>query len=166
MYIKESRAKYDAYDSSVWEKAYFDEHSGGFNVYHKRHDFSKAGGGGKAEKIVGKILANLGKQVEFLEEGGNKKPDIKFDEQKWDIKYIEVANVQTIRNHIKDARKADNVIFYFTIDNQYDNMINAIVRETGRFEKLNRIDELPDVYYISNGKQLDLIWGKSKEANK
>jgi hypothetical protein len=33
-----------------------------------------------------------GKQVEFLPENNYKSPDIKFDNQKWDIKYISTAN--------------------------------------------------------------------------
>jgi len=48
-YIKEARAKFDSYGNE-WKKAYFDEKSGGFNVYHKEHKFSPTGGGGQAEK--------------------------------------------------------------------------------------------------------------------
>ncbi|MDR2814277.1 MAG: hypothetical protein LBB79_06450 [Prevotellaceae bacterium] len=62
-------AKYNSY-SEEWEKAYFDERSGGYNVYHREHRFSRQGGGGEAEKAVGKMLAKYdGKQVEFLPEG-------------------------------------------------------------------------------------------------
>jgi hypothetical protein len=57
--IEAAKSRYDAYDSRDWEKAYFDEHNGGFNVYHKRHRFAKTAGGGDAEKIVGKMLAIL-----------------------------------------------------------------------------------------------------------
>ena len=84
--IKAALQKYNSYGKE-WEKAYFDEFSGGYNVYHEEHNFSKKGGGGKAEKIVGKMLAKYnGKQVEFLPEGEKKSPDVKFDEQTWDIK--------------------------------------------------------------------------------
>jgi hypothetical protein len=72
---KAATEKYNSYDSSDWEEAYFDKYSGGFNVYHKSHQFSNVNGGGEAEKTVGKILAkNNGKQVEFLPEGNKKKP--------------------------------------------------------------------------------------------
>ena len=166
-YINEARAKYDAYDTDEWIKQYFDFETGGYNVYHKQHNFSKAGGGGKAEKTVGVLLAkNDGKQIEFLPEGGVKSPDVKFDGKTWDIKYIDIANQQSIRNDIKDARKADNVIFYFMVENQYDNLLNAIRREVGRFEKNNKIGELPDIYYIGGNRKLNLAWENKKRLNK
>ncbi|MDR1273630.1 MAG: hypothetical protein LBK12_03675 [Odoribacteraceae bacterium] len=79
--LKEAKLKYNAYDSEDWTKAYFDEISCGFNVYHKEHNFSKKGGDGDAEKIVGKMLAKYHeKQVEFLPENSYRKsPDINFD---------------------------------------------------------------------------------------
>jgi len=43
--LKESLLKYHSYDSAIWIKAYFDELSGGFNVYHKAHNFSKRSAG-------------------------------------------------------------------------------------------------------------------------
>jgi hypothetical protein len=61
--IKESIQKYNSY-SNEWGKAYFDKNSGGYNVYHEKHNFSKKGSGGDAEKIVGKMLAKYnGKRV-------------------------------------------------------------------------------------------------------
>ena len=108
-YIKEARMKFDSYGSE-WKKAYFDEKSGGFNVYHKEHKFSPTGGGGEAEKIVGVMLAKLGKQVEFLDENSYKQgnPDMDFDNATWETKYINEANIETIRSAIKNARKALN----------------------------------------------------------
>jgi len=47
--ITNARKAYSAYDEKVWSKACFDEYSGGYNVYHKNHQFTKKGGGGKAE---------------------------------------------------------------------------------------------------------------------
>ena len=161
-YTRKARAKFDSYDSSKWSKEYFDEISGGFNVYHIDHEFSESGGGGDAEKVVGKLLAKYnGKQVEFLPEGGKKKPDLLFDEYTWEVKYIDIANEQGIRNHFKDARKADNVIFYFTNDRLTD-LNTAIKREIGRFAKEDRIKELPDVYYMDN-ELLKLLWKNEKK---
>ena len=162
--IKEARAKYDAYDSREWKKAYFDEISGGFNVYHRNHKFSEVGGGGEAEKIVGKMLAgNNGKQVEFLPEGWQKQPDVKFDSKTWDIKYIDHANKETIRAAIREARKADNAIFYFTNANKYVFLNNAVDREVGRFLK-GQIKTLPDIYFMDKNGLLKLLWSKHKEA--
>jgi hypothetical protein len=156
-----ARAKYSSYDLNDWGMAYFDENSGGYNVYHKRHNFSKKGGGGDAEKKVGKMLAKYnGKQVEFLQEDSFvKNPDVKFDGLTWDIKYIEKASEHTIRDYINDARKADNAIFYFTTD-QYLKLNNAIIREVGRYTKLNQLHKLPNIYYIDPNGLLVLLWSK------
>jgi len=161
-YIKVARAKYDSYGSE-WEKAYFDEKSGGFNVYHKRHQFTLTGGGGNAEKIVGKILAQHGKQIEFLSEGEKPLPDIKFDKKTWDIKYIEHSNEGTIRDAIRDARKADNAIFYFTDESKFLLLNSAVNREAGRFLK-GQTDKLPDIYYIDKSGLLKLLWKKNKKG--
>ncbi|GHV10386.1 hypothetical protein FACS1894162_4180 [Bacteroidia bacterium] len=157
--IKTAHAKYHSYDAD-WTKAYFDMQSGGYNVYHKDHSFSKKGGGGNAEKIVGIMLANAGKQVEFLSESLSKKvPDLRFDSQTWDIKFIEQANEETIRKSIRDARKADNAILYYTSSEKYLLLDNAIIREIGKFTKENRINELPNIYFIDHG-NLKLFWKK------
>ena len=157
--IKAAKAKYDSYGEE-WIKAYFYEESGGFNVYHKKHLFTVLGGGGDAEKTVGKMLAKLGKQVEFLEEGGNKRPDILFDKQTWDIKKITDANEETIRKYIKDGRKADNGIFYWDGKNDKLNMlISAIGRCEGYFKRKNELHTMPNIYFMDNGK-LKLLWSK------
>jgi transcriptional regulator of met regulon len=165
-FLKASRSKYDSYNSEEWEKACFDESGGGYNVYHKKHNFSKRGGGGAAEKNVGKMLARYnGKQVEFLPEGGKKSPDIKFDNQTWDIKYIDRANEETIRSAIKNARKADNAIFYFTDESKRVLLSNAIKREAGRFLK-GQTDKMPDIYIIDKDGLLKPLWEKKKGLNK
>jgi hypothetical protein len=164
--IKAAAQKYNSY-SSEWKKAYFDEFSGGYNVYHKDHKFTEIGGGGKAEKIVGKMLAkHNGKQVEFLSEREWKKqPDIRFDEKTWDIKYIDNANEETIRAAIRDARKADNAIFYYTDESKYILLNNAIEREVGRFLK-GQTNKIPDIYGMDKNGLLKLVWKKQKRLNK
>ena len=143
-----------------WEKAYFDAISGGYNVYHKDHKFTEEGKGGEVEKIVGIILAKYnGKQVEFLPERWKKQPDVKFDDQTWDIKYIENANEETIRSAIRDARKADNAIFYFLQDSKYLLLNSAIDREVGRFLK-GQTNKPPDIYVIDKNGLLKLLWSK------
>lgn len=158
--IQESWRKYNTYDLKYWERKYFNEETGGFNVYHKKHQFTETSGGAKAERIVGKILADLGKQVEFLAENGasSKKPDIRFDEQTWDIKSIIKANEDTIRQYIKDARKAQNVIFYSGDFVKTDQIKSAIEREIGRYKSMNRdISILPNIYMINKERELILI---------
>ena len=158
-YIKAARTKFNSYGNE-WEKAFFDEKSGGFNVYHKDHKFSPTGGGGEAEKIVGEMLAKYnGKQVEFLPETEKKSPDIFFDHKTWDIKYINQANEATIRKCLLDARKADNAIFYFIDESKFLVLNSAVKREVGRFLK-GQTNRPPDIYYIDKSGLLKTLWEK------
>ena len=138
-YIKKAKAKYDSYDCNVWIKAGFDENSGGFNVYHIEHDFSETGRGGDAEETTGKMLAKLGKQVEFLPEGKRMTPDLYFDGQTWEIKYI---------------------------NSKLSEIKEALERETGKLQKLGRISEMPDIFYIDKSGMLKAFWEKQKGLNK
>jgi hypothetical protein len=161
--LKEAKLKYNAYDPEDWTKAYFDKISGGFNVYHKDHNFSKKGGGGKAEKIVGKMLArHNAKQVEFLPESGyQKSPDINFDTQTWDIKYIDNANIKTIRSYIEIIRRKEcQGIFYWEKEEKIQDLKSAMESEIGKLSKLGRMSEMPDIYYMNKNKILTLLWGK------
>lgn len=158
---KEAWQRYNSH-SSLYEKAYFDKFSGGYNVYHKAHQFAEKGGGGEAEKTVGKILAKYnGKQVEFLPEGFGKGADVGFDGQSWDIKFINDANEATIRTYIKDARKAENAIFYWESNkDKMEELRSAVIREVGRMRKLNRLSQMPDIYYIDEENRLRTVWKK------
>jgi len=163
--MKAALQKYNSYGEE-WEKAYFDKDSGGYNVYHNEHKFSKKGGGGNAEKTVGLMLAKYnGKQVEFLPEREKAAPDIKFDEQTWDIKYIDKANEETIRSSIKDARKAENAIFYWDTKNKLDELKNSVIRSIGYFKSQNALKTMPNIYYMENKSGLlKLLWEKTKRA--
>jgi hypothetical protein len=90
-------------------------------------------------------------------------PDIKFDGKTWDIKYINHANEETIRAAIRDARKADNAIFYFTDENKSVLLNNAIEREVGRFLK-GQTNKIPDIYIIDKNGLLKLLWKKTKRG--
>jgi len=153
----EAFQRYHSYNSE-WKKEYFDEFSGGFCVYHRQHKFSKTGDGGKAEKAVGIMLAKYnGKRVEFLPEGEKKGPDVRFDELTWDIKYIDNANVNTIRKYLLDATKADNAIFYWNKNEK----LNDLNNEIGRLLK-GQINNLPDIYYMGKNGILKLLWKKQR----
>ena len=162
-HIREAWAKYSAYDERIWTKEYFDEFSGGFNVYHKKHQFATTDGGGDAEKTVGIMLAEKNaKQVEFLPEGGDMAADLWFDNQTWEIKYINNANVKTIRWYIENIRKkgATNGIFYWDKSEQKECLRAAVASEAGKMKKLGRINEMPDIYYMDKGGLLKLLWKK------
>ncbi|GHT18603.1 hypothetical protein AGMMS4957_01200 [Bacteroidia bacterium] len=161
-YVLCARERYDSYDPSCWTRAYFDDVSGGFNVYHNDHQFTKTQGGGKAEKLVGYLLAHCnGKQVEFLAELGVEVdvPDLKFDGQTWDIKFIEKANENTIRKSIKDARKADNALFYFGKADKYKELRSAVDREVAKYQKTGELHKVPNIYYMDKG-LLKMLWKK------
>lgn len=163
-----ARAKFDAYDEN-WIKAYFNYENGGFNVYHRTHQFdekvlknketdktAKLTGGG-AEKEVGRILADTkAKQIEFLPERGHKgkKADLSFDDETWDIKYIAIANQNTMRKAIEDGRKADNVIFFWDDEDRTQDLKVAVNRTVGKFVKSNKLYELPNIFYIKNDGEL------------
>lgn len=158
----DAKRKYNSYGEE-WEKAYFNEENGGFNVYHRSHQFSgtKASGakmsGGEAEKHVGRTLADVSaKQVEFLPENGKStgKPDLAFDGHTWDVKYISMANENTIRKYMEDARKADCVIFYWDEESKMVELKNATDRTIGKFRKKGELATLPSIYFISDQGEL------------
>jgi transposase-like protein len=160
--IIQAGIKYNSYNSRYWIKVYFNPILGGFNVYHKNHQFSKIEGGGNAEKIVGRMLAKYnGKQVEFLEEQGmgQSKPDLRFDNQTWDIKFIEKAKEETIRKCIKNARKADNALFYFGNADKERELRNAVDREVRKYRGKGELYRMPNIYYMDK-EQLKLLWKK------
>ena len=150
---------------SDWTPVLFSCVNGGYNVYHKDHNFSKHGGGGYAEKVVGMVLAvEAGKQVEFLPEKalGVKHPDLQFDGQTWDVKYINDANCDTIRKYIRNGRKADNVIFCWSPScNKVDLVKEATRRSLGRAVKGGGY--IPDIYYLNNFRTLMALYKNSSE---
>ena len=145
---------------SDWMPVLYSCVNGGYNVYHKDHNFSKQGNGGYAEKVVGMVLAvEDGKQVEFLPENERDKehPDLTFDGQTWDIKYINEANCETIRKYIKRSRKADNVIFYWSPGfNKLDVLKEATARSLGRAAKTG--SAIPGIYYMYNFTRLKPLY--------
>lgn len=156
--IKKSREKFNSYGEE-WEKAYFNEKNGGYNVYHKKHQFANNRAakdskmtGGEAEKYVGRLLADKSaKQIEFLPENGlaTGKPDISFDGLTWDIKYISKANQNTMRKYIEDARKAQCAVFYWDEDSKLNDLKTAVSRTIGKFRSRGELDKLPSVFYIN-----------------
>ena len=162
----DAKRKYNSYGEE-WERAYFNEENGGFNVYHKLHQFSdtKATGakmsGGDAEKYIGRTLADTqAKQIEFLPENGKGKgkPDLAFDGKTWDVKYISKANENTIRKYIEDARKADCAIFYWDEGSKIEELKSALTRTIGKFKKKGTLNTLPDVFYINANGELQCIF--------
>lgn len=88
-------------------------------------------------------------------------PDVYFDYQTWDFKTSTYHNVNTIRQLIKDGRKADNVIFIITDEQQIKTIINALERELGNRKRDKSWVFLPDLYSFWNG-CLKALWEKKK----
>ena len=150
---------------SDWEPVLICIKNGGYNVYHKDHNFSKHTGGGYAEKVVGMILAVInGKQVEFLPESPRegRHPDLQFDGMTWDIKYINEANEETIRKYIRNGRKADRVLFFWqAVSGKIEILKSATARELGNSQK--RGESFPGIFYLNAEGMLQEIKIKSSE---
>ncbi len=176
--LVKSWKQYDALcQCDDWNKEYFDGATGGYVATHSRHQFSKVTptnptpglpnpymSGGEAELNLAKSLAKQGKDVRLLPENGVGvgKPDMAFDGMTWDSKYIPVANDDSIRKAFKDARKADNVIFYSKEIGRINDVQRAIKREIGRFMAEGRqTTGLPNVYYATD-EGIIMLWGNNK----
>lgn len=164
--VSKSRASFDGYDKEIWSKeSFFDENSGGYYVSHKDHNFEKEGEGGKAELTVGKMLAREGKHVEFLAEvHGRSNPDMMFDGKTWDVKFAKKANGETLRKYIKDASKADNVIFYFgeAEKEKIKELQTAINRQVGHYRKEGKLYKMPNVYIIGSDGKMRRLYKKTE----
>ena len=85
-------------------------------------------------------------------------PDVYFDGQTWDFKTSKYRNEDTMRQRIKDGRKADNVIFLTKANEHIKALEKVINRELGKRKKDNSWMELPDIYSFE--KELKLVWKK------
>lgn len=184
-----SRKEYLALPDSEWRKDYFDEMTGGFVATHilkEKDNYRRPGI--VAEVNACYNLARIGKQVLRLPENipnlidtiliggkpyrellkfktGEKDPrgypDAYFDGQTWDFKTSSFEKIDTTRQLIKNARKADNVVFVISQEHHLETIGIAIDREFGNRLLKGGWEELPDVYCLRNN-QLSTIWVKKK----
>lgn len=187
--IEKSRKEYLALPNIKWKKDYFDETTGGFVATHILKEKDNLHRTGIVAEVNACFeLAKTGKHVLRLPENvpalintisidgrsycellkyklGNNNPrgypDAYFDAQTWDFKTSTYNNVETIRQLIKDGRKANNVIFIMTDIQQINKIQNAIDREVGNRLRDNSWILLPDVFYLIDGK-LSALWKKKK----
>lgn len=155
--VEKSRQQYERYGEE-WEKAGFDEDSGGYMVIHKHHNTNTSGW--KYEQKAGELLIKQGKQVEFLSEEGThtKHPDLGFDEKTWDVKGITNAKVDTYRKYIKDAEKADNALFVLENHEHFTILQDAVERSIGYYKSKNKLEKMPGVYYFNQNGQLKSLY--------
>ena len=185
--IEQARKEYLSLPDSEWRKDYFDEATGGFVATHvlKTKDDMRIPGIA-AEVNACFELAHLGKQILRLPENIqslidsvviNGKPyrellkfkprserprgypDAYFDGQTWDFKTSSFGNEDSLRQTIKEGRKADNIVFLTSMDIQTKIIEKVINRENGIRKADGSWIEQPNVYSIHN-KRLIKIWNK------
>lgn len=187
--IESSLREYMALPDVEWLKDFFCYETGGYVATHvlKAKDDSRPGI--IAEKKACLELAKTGKHIlrlpdnvlklideimimgkkyrELLKyKNGQQKPrgypDAYFDGMTWDFKTSTYNNEDSLRQAIKEGRKADNLIF---ITNEPKHVVKieiAIERESGRRLGNKTWIELPDVYYLSEN-QLFALFEKHKK---
>lgn len=186
-WIEKSKKKYEALPSEEWIKQWFCVTSGGFVAAHVKKTVDNMARSGIAAEVRGCLrLAEMGKHVlrlpenipnlidEIFIEGKPYRellkfkegkmiprgyPDVYFDGQTWDFKAPTYQNVDSVRQLIKESRKADNVIFVVSNFDDIAAVHSAIGRECGRRKGNVTLNELPNVYYLLEN-QLTEIWIK------
>ena len=88
-------------------------------------------------------------------------PDVYFDGETWGFKTSTYDNEDSLRQTIKDGRKAENLVFLNHNENSLQIIEKVVNREVGMRKKDGSWMELPDVYSLVN-KELVIIWEKGK----
>ena len=160
-YIKTARAKYDSYDSKEWVKCGFDEHSGGYYVYHKEHHFDPTLGvfgveRGKYEEMASEVLMMYGMQVAL---GSEKK---QYDDDKindgllngkpFDIKGIEGTGKRNVEYKIYEASKqgAETVVLFYYNENNFSKQ--RIIDGYDAYLRNSKSKRIGCIYYVLNNK--------------
>lgn len=86
-------------------------------------------------------------------------PDVYFDGQTWDFKTSTFENEDSLRQTIKEGRKADNVIFLVESLTHIEKLEKVIHREIGMRKQDGSWVELPDVYCYFMGELIN-VWHK------
>lgn len=137
--IEASRLEYKSLPENEWRKDYFDEATGGYVATHvlkERDDLRRSGIAAEVKACF--KLATMGEHIlrlpenvpnfidniiiegkpyrELLKFKANAKdprgyPDAYFNGQTWDFKVSKSKKEDTLRQLIKEGRKADNIIF-------------------------------------------------------
>ena len=142
--IEVAKQKYNSY-SSEWEKAYFDEISGGYVVIHNGHKLDPDTG--KYELRTVELLAKRGYSVEMMDESCFQKTqyDIKVDNIPTEIKVMN--GFRNIHNRAEKAamQGASRIIYYINFDNDREMF--------KRFQNVYKtIENIEEVWYIKNEK--------------
>jgi hypothetical protein len=161
-YIREARERFDAYDENVWIKVYFDEHTGGYFVYHKEHKFDPKIGifdipRGDYEKIASGVLSKYGMRIVLDAEPSEsieKKADGFLNDRIFDIKSREntFANSDKVKHKTSEAskQKAEIVVFYFHDKSMYNR--EMIIDGYGKYLRNSVSKRVQQIYCIVDGR--------------
>lgn len=186
-YIEVSRAEYKSLPEDEWIKQWLCDTSGGFVASHVLKAVDDMTRSGIVAEVKGcRALAEMGKHVLRLPENipdmldkvviagkpyrellkykeGEKKPrgypDVYFDGQTWDFKAPTYQNVESVRQLIREGRKADNVIFVASNIDNVSIIVTAIGREYGFRKSTGTWREIPNVFYLLDN-HLGVVWIK------
>ena len=187
--IVRSWIEYQSLPDREWKKDYFCWKTGGYVATHWLKEIDNLKRPGIAAEVKGCYeLAQIGKHIlrlpenipnqidsiiidgkpyrallKFKPESRKPKgyPDAYFDGQTWDFKTSSFTKEDSLRQTIKEGRKADNIIFLSSINSPSIITIikRAIGREFGSRIKDESWKDLPNVYYLSQN-QWTMIWHK------
>ena len=141
-YIKEARAKFDSYGSE-WEKAYFNDSSGGYVVVHKGHKFDVETG--KYEIKTAHISSDNGYMVEMMDESNFEKPQYDINVNGFPTEIKAMRGFRNIHKRAEDAayQDAKRIVYYIRFDNDKE----MFKRFINVFRTVYKIEE---IWYIKN----------------
>jgi hypothetical protein len=148
--LKASLLQYDEYGSD-WERAYFDEHSGGYLVIDReRIEHSKVSKNEKTkfdkEYAMSMVFAQNGYRIEMLKElSGFSSSDITIDGVLADLKCVSSHN-----NIVRDAKKAVRKQGAKIVVFEFEKETKAIDAELLKLKRMG----ISVYYYYSNNKGL------------
>ena len=153
-YIRQARAKYDAYDRNVWKRDYFDEDTGGYVITHKGHRFDIINGVYELETAI--TLAKNGYFVEMMNEPLRiLQYDMKVNGFPSEIKVMSGFRNIHRRAVEADEQGARRVVYCI----RFDNDIEMFKRFNNVYKTIENIEE---IWYVKNGK---LFYFKKKCHN-
>ena len=189
--IASARKEYDALPDQEWRKDFFSEETGGFVATHTLKGKDTLRRAGIAKEVATCLdLAKNGKRLLRLPENtldkidsilidgkalrellkfkpNNKKPkgypDVYFDGQTWDFKTSTFKNEDSLRQTIKEGRKADCIILIVNTHEDFQMIDKALKSEIGRRINDSSWKELPDVYGWFQG-NLKEVWIKKRQG--
>ena len=136
--VRAAMAKYNAYDSDVWKKDYFDKVTGGYMVTDRRRIQHAQSSKNETEKFQKEyeqalVFAKNGHCIEFLKEGSRVSlPDVKFDGVLGDLKRTSSHN--NIANYAKKAIREQNAeIVLFQFDNETEKIYIELLKLKNKY---------------------------------